>query len=138
MGLVSEGTAGPALPLPDANPCSPLHSSGSGRLREAHSANGTGRARQASGGRGVFLPAGVLYPGVIHGGRRGGERGGRVDVADDPKGFLQRLVHAKHLVPALSLLRGLLHQRVLVLGGVQLGQELGVYEIFNLPGHHRK
>lgn len=136
--LVSEGIAGPSLSLPDRHTFSPLYSGGSGRLREAHSENGTGRARQAPGGWRVFLPAGMLYPGVIHGRRRGGERGGRVDVADDHKGFLQGLVHAKHLVPALSLLRGLLHQRVLVLGGVQLGEELGVYEIFNLPGHHRK
>lgn len=67
------------------------------------------------GMRAVFLPPGVLYPGVIHRRRGGGERRGRVDVADDHKGFFKGLVHAKHLVPALSLLGRLLHQSVLVL-----------------------
>lgn len=67
------------------------------------------------GMRAVSLPAGVLQPGVVHGGRRGGERGGSVDVADDREGFFKGLVHAKHLVPTLGLLGRFLHQGVLVL-----------------------
>lgn len=67
------------------------------------------------GTRAVFLPAGVLEPGVVHGRRRGGERGGSVDVTDDREGFFKGLVHPKHLVPTLGLLGRLLHQRVLVL-----------------------
>lgn len=66
-------------------------------------------------GRAPFLPAGVLDPGVIHRRRCGGERGGSVDVADDHEGLFKGLVHSEHLVPALGLFSGFLHQSVLVL-----------------------
>lgn len=73
-----------------------------------------------------------LQPGVIHGWWVGRAHGGCADVADDPEGLSQGVVHPQHLVTVLRLLLRLLHQGVLVSAGVQLCQQLGINEFLSL------
>ena len=79
-----------------------------------------------------------LQPGVVHRRRHGGADGGRADVPDDAEGLPQGVVHPQHLVAVLRLLLGLLHQRVLVAARVQLGQQVGVDELFSLDKNRER
>ena len=77
----------------------------------------------------------MLEPGVIDWRWGWGGHRGRVDVTNDCESFFQGLVHSEHLISALSLLRGLFHQSVLVLRRVELCLEFSVDEVFYVIDH---
>lgn len=77
-------------------------------------------------------------PGAVHGRGHWGGDGGGGDVSDDGQCLFEGMVGAQHLFPPLGQLRGLVHQRVLVPGGVQLSQQVCVDEVFHLQWDGRR
>ena len=59
-----------------------------------------------------------------------------VDVANDLEGLLACLVHLEHLLPALLLLRVLLHEGVSI-GAVQVRHQLARNVLLGLVHHHK-
>ena len=58
---------------------------------------------------------------------------GHVDVADDGERLFARVVHPKHFLAPLRLLRRFLHQRRLIATRINVSQQFRGDEIFGLP-----